>query len=111
MVKKKLIAKRWDEEMPMHVFEVLRRPLITEKSTVLQDGYNKYAFEVDSRANKIQVRAAIEESFGVKVTGVNVLMVKGKRKRFGRKLVQQPSWRKAIVSLRPGDKIQLFEGA
>ena len=95
----------------MHVFEVLLRPLITEKSTILQEGQNKYAFEVDSRANKVQVKTAVEVSFSVKVTEVNMLTVKGKRKRFGRKLVQQPSWRKAIVSLRPGDKIQLFEGA
>ncbi|MFH1559879.1 MAG: 50S ribosomal protein L23 [Chloroflexota bacterium] len=93
----------------MHVFEVLRRPLITEKSTILQDGHNKYAFEVDSRANKPQVRAAVEKSFSVKVTEVNMLTIKGKRKRFGRKLVQQPSWKKAVVSLRTGDKIQVFE--
>jgi large subunit ribosomal protein L23 len=97
--------------MSLHVFEVLRRPLITEKSTILQDGNNKYAFEVDSRANKVQVKTSVEESFSVKVTGVNILMVKGKRKRFGRRLVQQPSWKKAVVSLRSGDKIQLFEGA
>jgi large subunit ribosomal protein L23 len=97
--------------MALHVFEVLRRPLITEKSTILQDGNNKYAFEVDSRANKVQVKTSVEESFSVKVTGVNILMVKGKRKRFGRRLVQQPSWKKAVVSLRSGDKIQLFEGA
>jgi len=97
--------------MALHVFEVLRRPLITEKSTILQDGHNKYAFEVDSRANKVQVKTAIEVSFSVKVIDVNVLIVKGKRKRFGRKLVQQPSWKKAVVSLQAGDKIQIFEGA
>lgn len=95
----------------MHVFEVLLRPLITEKSTILQEGQNKYAFEVDSRANKVQVKTAVEESFSVKVTEVNVIIIKGKRKRFGRRLVQKPSWKKAVVSLRAGDKIQLFEGA
>ncbi|MDA0987791.1 MAG: 50S ribosomal protein L23 [Chloroflexi bacterium] len=95
----------------MHVFEVLLRPLVTEKSTILQDGHNKYAFEVDTRANKVQVRAAVEESFSVKVTEVNILVVKGKKKRFGRKAVQKASWKKAVVSLRTGDKIQLFEGA
>ena len=95
----------------MHVFEILLRPLITEKSTILQDGQNKYAFQVDSRANKVQVKTAVEQSFSVKVTEVNMLIVKGKRKRFGRKLVQKPSWKKAVVSLRSGDKIQLFEGA
>ncbi|MDP6102577.1 MAG: 50S ribosomal protein L23 [Dehalococcoidia bacterium] len=97
--------------MALHIFEVLRRPLITEKSTILQDGHNKYAFEVDSRANKVQVKTAVEESFSVKVTEVNMLTVRGKRKRFGRRLVQRPSWKKALVSLQAGDKIQLFEGA
>ena len=97
--------------MPLHVFEVLRRPLITEKSTILQDGYNKYAFEVDSRANKAQVKTAVEASFNVKVTEVNIIKVKGKRKRFGIRLAQRPSWKKAVVSLRDGDKIQIFEGA
>lgn len=97
--------------MALHTFEVLRRPLITEKSTTMQDGYNKYAFEVATRANKAQVTKAVEESFAVKVADVNILNVKGKRKRFGRRLVQQPGWKKAIVSLKPGDKIQIFEGS
>ncbi len=95
----------------MHTFEVLRRPLITEKSTILQDAQNKYAFEVDPRANKVQVKAAVEEAFSVKVTEVNMATIKGKRKRFGPRLVQRPSWKKAVVSLRPGDRIQIFEGA
>jgi large subunit ribosomal protein L23 len=97
--------------MAMNVFEILLRPLITEKSTILQDGQNKYAFEVDSRANKVQVKTAVEVSFSVKVTNVNMMTVKGKRKRFGRRQVQRPSWKKAVVSLKAGDKIQLFEGA
>ena len=95
----------------MHIFEVLRRPLITEKSTLLQDGHNKYAFEVDTRANKAMVRAAIETVFDVKVASVNISTVKGKKKRFGRKETQRPSWKKAIVSLKPGGNIQIFEGA
>ncbi len=95
----------------MHTFEVLRRPLITEKSTILQDAQNKYAFEVDTRANKVQVKSAVEEAFNVKVTDVNMATIKGKRKRFGPKLVKRPSWKKAVVSLRPGDRIQIFEGA
>ena len=95
----------------MHTFEVLRRPLITEKSTILQDAQNKYAFEVDPRANKVQVKSAVEEAFNVKVMDVNMATVRGKRKRFGPRLVQRPSWKKAVVSLRPGDRIQIFEGA
>ena len=95
----------------MHTFEVLRRPLITEKSTILQDAQNKYAFEVDPRANKVQVKTAVEEAFNVTVMDVNIATVKGKRKRFGPRLVQRPSWKKAVVTLRPSDRIQLFEGA
>ncbi len=97
--------------MALHVFEVLRRPLITEKSTNLQEGQGMYVFEVDPRANKAQVKAAVEKSFNVKVVAVNVARVKGKRKRFGPKLVQRPSWKKAVVSLKAGDRIQIFEGA
>ncbi len=97
--------------MTLHVFQVLRRPLITEKSTILQEGQNKYAFEVDPRANKAQVKAAVERSFSVSVLDVNVVMVKGKRKRFGRRMTSRPSWKKALVSLKAGDKIQIFEGA
>ena len=97
--------------MTLHVFQVLRRPLITEKSTILQDGLNKYAFEVDTRANKVQVKTAVERSFSVKVTDVNMITVKGKRKRFGGRITRRPSWKKAVVSLKAGDKIQLFEGA
>ena len=97
--------------MTLHVFEVLRRPLITEKSTILQDGQNKYAFEVDPRANKAQVKAAVERSFNVSVSDVNMIVLKGKRKRFGRRMTQRPSRKKAVVSLKAGDRIQLFEGA
>ncbi len=97
--------------MTLHVFQVLRRPIVTEKSTILQDGQNKYAFEVDLRANKAQVKAAVERSFSVSVLDVNVVMVKGKRKRFGRRMTSRPSWKKALVSLKAGDKIQIFEGA
>ena len=97
--------------MTLHVFQVLRRPLITEKNTILQDAQNKYAFEVDTRANKAQVKTAVERSFNVSVSDVNVIMVKGKRKRFGRRFTRRPSWKKAVVSLKAGDKIQIFEGA
>ncbi|MBF8267596.1 MAG: ribosomal protein [Dehalococcoidia bacterium] len=97
--------------MVLHAFEVLRRPLITEKSTILQEEHNRYTFEVDPRANKAQVKMAVEKSFSVQVIGVNMVRVKGKRKRFGGKIVQEPSWKKAVVSLKQGDKIQVFEGA
>ena len=93
----------------MHLYEVLVRPLVTEKSTVLQT-IGKYAFEVDKDANKNQIKQAVEKAFKVSVTGVNVISVPGATKRVGRRIVSTPSWKKAIVTLKTGDKIQLFEG-
>ena len=93
----------------MHLYEVLRRPLITEKNTALQ-AENKYAFEIAGEANKHQVKQAVEKAFKVKVTAVNVMTMPGKTRRIGRRQVLTPSWKKAIVTLKPGDKIGLFEG-
>ncbi|MCH8086542.1 MAG: 50S ribosomal protein L23 [Chloroflexi bacterium] len=93
----------------MELLEVLRRPVITEKSTSLQEE-GKYAFEVSSRSNKILIRAAVEKAFNVKVTAVNVMTVRGKTKVIGRRKVRMPSWKKAIVTLKEGEKIELFEG-
>ncbi len=93
----------------MHLYEVLRRPLITEKSASLQ-AEGKYAFEVAREANKHQVKQVVEKAFNVEVTAVNVLTVPGKGRRVGgRKVLTQP-WKKAIVTLKPGDKIEFFEG-
>jgi len=93
----------------MHLYEVLRRPLVTEKNTALQ-AQNKYAFEVAGEANKHQIEQAVETAFKVKVTAVNVMTVAGKTRRVGRRQVLTPSWKKAIVTLKSGDKIELFEG-
>jgi large subunit ribosomal protein L23 len=93
----------------MHLYEVLRRPLITEKNTELQ-AQGKYAFEVAREANKPQIKQAVEKAFKVKVTAVNVVAVHGKMRRVGRRQVLTPAWKKAIVTLVPGDKIELFEG-
>lgn len=93
----------------MHLYEVLRRPMVTEKNTDLQV-HGKYVFEVADGANKIQVKQAVETAFKVDVTSVNIMTVHGKKKRMGRREVQRPSWKKAIVTLKPGDKIELFEG-
>ena len=93
----------------MHIYEVLRRPLITEKSTALQ-GLNKYAFECADGVNKKQIKDAVEAAFKVTVTGVNVVTVQGKTKRMGRREVTTLPWKKAIVTLKAGDKIEFFEG-
>jgi len=88
---------------------VLRRPLVTEKSTVLQQ-QNKYAFEIANEANKPMVKEAVEAAFKVKVTKVNVVAMRGKARRVGRRIVQTRDWKKAIVTLAAGDKIEFFEG-
>ena len=93
----------------MHLYEVLRRPLITEKNTVLQ-AQGKYAFEIAGKATKNQVKQAVEKAFKVNVISVNVMMVPGKNRRVAGRTVLTPSWKKAIVTLKTGDKIELFEG-
>lgn len=93
----------------MHLYEVLRRPLITEKNTALQ-AHGKYAFEVAGESNKQQIKEAVEKAFKVKVLAVNVMTIHGKMRRVGRRQVLTQSWKKAIVTLKPGDKIELFEG-
>lgn len=99
----------------MHPYEVLKRPLITEK-TQWQVGYEKpqYAFEVDERANKQQVKEAVEIAFGVTVTRVNIVNMPAKRKRNPRAqkglTLRTSQWKKALVQVKAGDRIQLFEG-
>ena len=90
--------------------DVIKKPLITEKSTSLM-AENKYAFSVDINANKIDIRRAVEELFKVKVKSVNTMKVKGKPKRLGVHRGYRPNWKKAIVTLEEGSKpIEIFEG-
>ena len=93
----------------MHSYEVLHRPLITEKNTMLVE-QNKYAFEVARNANKPQIKDAVEKAFKVKVASVNVMHVPGKMRRAGRQRGMTSPWKKAVVTLEPGNKIELFEG-
>jgi large subunit ribosomal protein L23 len=94
----------------MHLSEVLRRPLVTEKNTAIQAPQGKYAFEVAAGANKDLVKQAVEKAFKVNVTKVNVMTVPGSRRMVRGKKMESPSWKKAVVTLKPGDKIELFEG-
>lgn len=95
----------------MHVYQVLRRPIVTEKTTERLQPVNQYAFEVDIRANKLQVKEAVETAFGVRVEKVNIIRMPAKVGRYGRRsVVKQSLWKKAIVTLAPGDRITLFEG-
>ena len=94
----------------MHLYEILKRPVLTEKSSYQADELQRYTFRVDRRANKHQVRRAVETIFGVEVLGVNIMNVRGKRRRLGRYEGKMPDWKKAIVTLAPGDSISFFEG-
>ena len=94
----------------MHRYEVLRRPILTEKTNYQADELSCYAFEVDIRANKVQVRQAIETVFEVTVLNVNIMNVRGKKRRLGRHEGRTPDWKKAVVTLAPGDSIAFFEG-
>lgn len=96
----------------MHPYDILKRPIITEKSNFQSDMLGQYTFEVDGRANKHQVKLAVETVFDVTVENVRIINVPAKRaRRYGRHAVQRKSgWKKAIVTLSPGGRIEFFEG-
>jgi large subunit ribosomal protein L23 len=91
-------------------YDLLRRPLITEKTNIQKEVSNQVTFEVDRRANRVEIKRAIEKIFKVNVVSVRTMQVKGKRKRRGRILGKRRDWKKAIVTLKPGDRIEFFEG-
>ena len=92
----------------MNANQIIRRPLVTEKSTILREEGNVIAFEVDPGANKIQVKTAVEELFKVKVQDVRLFNVRGKMKRMGRFVGKRRDWRKAYVRLKAGEKAPEF---
>ncbi|HUV59357.1 MAG TPA: 50S ribosomal protein L23 [Desulfatiglandales bacterium] len=94
----------------MDFYQIIKRPLITEKATKQKEQVNQLTFEVDRHANKILVRNAIENIFKVKVLSVTVINVKGKKRTVGRNVGRKPDWKKAIVRLAPGENIEFFEG-
>jgi large subunit ribosomal protein L23 len=91
-------------------FDIIKRPLDTEKLDKLRDRENKFSFEIDKKATKTEVKQAIEALFKVKVLDVKTAIVRGKFRRLGRNEGQRPNWKKAIVTLKEGDAISLFEG-
>ena len=93
----------------MNIYEVLLKPMITEKSTLLQEE-GRYTFQVALRANKGLVKEAVEKNFNVNVVDVNITMLRGKRKRYGPKVKKMPDTKKAVVTLRAGERINLVEG-
>ncbi len=94
----------------MNPSDVLKRPLITEKATLQKGTNNAVSFEVDRRAKKKQIQEAVEKMFKVKVVEVRTMNVSGKVKRRGRTVGLRPGWKKAVVTLKAGDKIEFFEG-
>ena len=91
-------------------YDIIKTPLITEKSTILEEKENKYAFLVDSRANKDEIKRAVEEIFKVKVIRINTSYLRGKIKRVGRHSGKTRDMKKAILTLKEGEKIEIFEG-
>lgn len=90
--------------------DIIKKPLVTEKSTSLME-LGKYSFEVDTKANKVEIKKAVEELFKVKVKEVNTIRITGKMKRMGAFIGRRPSWKKAIVTLEEGSKpIEIFDG-
>jgi large subunit ribosomal protein L23 len=92
------------------LFNILKRPLITEKANDRKDDFNQYAFEVQMDANKVEIRRAVEALFNVRVADVRTLIVRGKKKRVGRNFGKRANWKKAMVTLKEGDMIDFFEG-
>ncbi|MCA9623768.1 MAG: 50S ribosomal protein L23 [Myxococcales bacterium] len=94
----------------MHAEQIIKRPiLLTEKAARLREDENKVIFEVDPRANKIQIKSAVESLFGVKVTAVNTSVVRGHFRRMGRGYGKLQNWKKAVVTLKAGDDIQFYD--
>ncbi len=94
----------------MNDYTIIKRPLVTEKLTRQKEAHNAYAFEVDRRANKIQIKQAIEMIFKVKVMRVNTIKMPGKSRRFGPNVSSKRPWKKAIAVLKAGDRIEIYEG-
>jgi large subunit ribosomal protein L23 len=91
--------------------DIIRLPIITEKTTNQKEAFNQFSFEVAPKANRVQIKRAVEDVFGVRVSAVKTLHVRGKVKRRGRILGRRRSWKKAVVTLMPGERIEFFEGA
>jgi large subunit ribosomal protein L23 len=92
------------------LYGIIKRPLITERGTHLREKESQYFFEVAKRANKLEIKRAIESLFRVHVTSVRTISLRGKEKKVGRFAGKTPDWKKAVVTLRQGDSIEFIEG-
>lgn len=93
----------------MNIYDVLRKPLVTEKTAVGKEQNNTIAFEIDRNANKIEVKDAVEKIFQVSVLDVRTINVAGKTKRFGKNSGKRANWKKAYITLKEGSKVDFFE--
>jgi len=91
-------------------YDIIIRPVVTEKTSIQKEDFNQVSFEVDRRANRVEIRRAIEQIFNVRVADVKTMQVKGKVKQRGRIVGKRRDWKKAIVKLMPGERIDFFEG-
>jgi len=94
----------------MHLEQVLVKPLLTEKSSIETEATNRYVFKVQTKANKYQIKDAVEKMFDVKVINVKTAVLPGKVKRVGKSMKKTSSWKKAYVKIQDGQKIELFKG-
>lgn len=94
----------------MTPYEIIKRPVVTEKTTIQKETDNQVTFEVSRRANRVEIKKAVESIFNVHVAAVNTAQMKGKVKRRGRIVGKRRDWKKAIVTLMPGERIDFFEG-
>ena len=94
----------------MDLYKVIKEPHITEKGNLQKDSNNQITFKVHKRANRVEIRQAVETLFKKKVLNVRTMRVRGKRRRVGRNVGKRPDWKKAIVRLAPGESIEFFEG-
>ncbi len=94
----------------MDIYRVIKEPHITEKANLRKESFNQVTFKVDRRANKIEIRQAVEQIFKKKVLDVKTVTVRGKQRRVGRNVGRRPDWKKAVVRLAPGETIEFFEG-
>ena len=96
--------------MKLDPHNIIKSPIVTEKSNIMKDSLNKVVFAVNKDANKLQIKNAVQYLFKVKVNSVHLMNMKGKVKNFGRFHGKRPDWKKAIITLKEGEKIELFEG-
>jgi len=94
----------------MNIYSVIKKPIVTEKSTISREEENKYLFEVDRGATKIDIRNAVEKIFKVTVVNVHTINISGKKKRVGRVVGRRRNWKKAVITLAPGSSIEVHEG-